>query len=169
MIAKATIEDIPQIVDLLNSAYRGEDSKKGWTTEADLIAGQQRTDAANVTEVMNQPGSIILKYTNEEGEIIGTMNLQQQERGLYLGMFAVSPVLQGAGIGKQLLRAADDYAKEVSVATIYMSVVSVRKELIGWYKRHGYAETGERKPFVEDEVTGRHLQPLEFITLEKNI
>ena len=169
MIAKATIEDIPQLVALLNSAYRGEGSKQGWTTEADLIAGEQRTDITTVKEVMNQPGSIILKYTNEEGEIIGTVNLQQHERGLYLGMFAVSPVLQGGGIGKQLLKAADEYAKEVSVATIYMSVVSVRKELIDWYKRHGYAETGERKPFVEDEITGKHLQKLEFITLEKNI
>ena len=169
MIAKATIEDIPQLVALLNSAYRGESSKQGWTTEADLIAGEQRTDIATVKEVMDQPGSIILKYTNEEGEIIGTVNLQQHKRGLYLGMFAVSPVLQGGGIGKQLLKAADEYAKEVSVATIYMSVVSVRKELIDWYKRHGYAETGERKPFVEDEITGKHLQKLEFITLEKNI
>jgi ribosomal protein S18 acetylase RimI-like enzyme len=169
MIAKATIEDIPQLVTLLNSAYRGEDSKQGWTTEADLIAGEQRTDAASVTEVLNQPGSVILKYTDEKGQIIGTVNLQVHERGLYLGMFAVSPVLQGGGIGKQLLKAADDYAKEVSVATIYMSVVSVRKELIDWYKRHGYTETGERKAFVEDEVTGKHLQPLEFLILEKNI
>ena len=169
MIAKAAIEDVPQIVDLLNSAYRGEGSKQGWTTEADLIAGDQRTDAATVTEVLNKPGSIILKYTNENAEIIGTVNLQLHDRGLYLGMFAVSPALQGAGIGKKLLKAADDYAKEVSVATIYMWVVSVRKELIDWYKRHGYAETGERKPFVEDEITGKHLQKLEFITLEKNI
>jgi ribosomal protein S18 acetylase RimI-like enzyme len=169
MIAIATLKDIPQLVDLLNSAYRGESSKQGWTTEADLIAGEQRTDAASVTEVLTKPGSIILTYTNDKGQIIGTVNLQQHERGLYLGMFAVSPVQQGGGIGKQLLKAADDYAKKVSVATIYMSVISVRKELIDWYKRHGYAETGERKPFVEDEVTGKHLQPLEFIILEKNI
>ena len=169
MIAKATIEDIPQIVALLNSAYRGENSKQGWTTEADLIAGEQRTDVASVTQVINQPGSIILKYTNENNQIIGTVNLQEHERGFYLGMFAVSPVLQGGGIGKQLLKAADEYAKNAGAATIYMAVVSVRKELIDWYKRHGYAETGERKPFVEDAITGKHLQPLEFITLEKNI
>lgn len=169
MIAKATIEDIPQLVALLNSAYRGEDSKKGWTTEADLIAGEQRTDATSVTQVLNQPGSVILKYTDEKKQIIGTVNLQEHDRGLYLGMFAVSPILQGGGIGKQLLKAADEYAKNVGAATIYMSVVSVRKELIDWYKRHGYAETGERKPFVEDDITGKHLQPLEFITLEKNI
>jgi ribosomal protein S18 acetylase RimI-like enzyme len=169
MIAIATTEDIPQIVHLLNSAYRGESSRKGWTTEADLIAGDRRTDAASVAIVMNQPGSIILKYTNDEGEIIGTVNLQQHERGVYLGMFAVSPNQQGGGIGKQLLNAADAHAKNIAAEKIYMSVISVRKELIDWYKRHGYVETGERKPFVEDDITGKHLQPLEFIILEKNI
>jgi ribosomal protein S18 acetylase RimI-like enzyme len=169
MIAQAVQEDIPLIVDLLNSAYRGERSQKGWTTEAHLIAGDVRTDEADVLKVFQQPGSVILKYVNDAGEIIGTVNLQQHERGIYLGMFAVNPHLQGGGIGKQLLKAADDHAKKVGSATIYMSVISVRTELIDWYKRHGFAETGERKPFVQDNLTGRHLQPLEFLILEKQI
>lgn len=169
MIAQAVKEDIPFIVDLLNSAYRGERSQKGWTTEAHLIAGDVRTDEADVLKVFQQAGSIILKYINDAGDIIGTVNLQQHERGIYLGMFAVNPCLQGAGIGKQLLKAADEYAKTVGIATIYMSVISVRSELIEWYKRHGYAETGERKPFIQDNLTGTHLQPLEFLILEKQI
>lgn len=169
MIAQAVKEDIPFIVDLLNSAYRGERSQKGWTTEAHLIAGDVRTDEADVLKVYEQPGSIILKYTNDAGEIIGTVNLQQHERGVYLGMFAVNPNVQGGGIGKQLLKAADEHAKTIGSATIYMSVISVRSELIDWYKRHGYAETGERKPFVQDNLTGTHLQPLEFLILEKQI
>ncbi len=169
MISQAVKEDIPQIVDLLNSAYRGERSQKGWTTEAHLIAGDVRTDEADVLNVFQQPGSVILKYTTDAGEIIGTVNLQQHKRGVYLGMFAVNPNLQGGGIGKQLLKAADEHAKKVGSATIYMSVISVRSELIDWYKRHGYAETGERKPFVQDNLTGTHLQPLEFLILEKQI
>lgn len=169
MISQAVKEDIPQIVDLLNSAYRGKRSQKGWTTEAHLIAGDVRTDEADVLNVFQHPGSVILKYTNDAGEIIGTVNLQQHKRGVYLGMFAVNPNLQGGGIGKQLLKAADEHAKKVGSATIYMSVISVRSELIDWYKRHGYAETGERKPFVQDNLTGTHLQPLEFLILEKQI
>ncbi len=169
MIAQAVKQDIPFIVDLLNSAYRGERSQKGWTTEAHLIAGDVRTDEADVLKVFQQPGSVILKYTNDASEIVGTVNLQQHDRGVYLGMFAVSPNLQGGGIGKQLLKAADEHAKKVGSATIYMSVISVRNELIDWYKRNGYAETGERKPFVEDNLTGRHLQLLEFMILEKQI
>ena len=169
MIEQATIEDAMQIVQLLNSAYRGETSKQGWTTEADLIAGERRTDEATVINVMNQPGSIILKYMNDRGEIIGTVNLQQHGNRLYLGMFSVSPHLQGGGIGKELLKYSELHAKAVNCSSIYMSVISVRSELIDWYKRHGYVDTGERKLFAEDDLTGRHLQKLEFAILEKYI
>lgn len=169
MIELATTADAKQIEQLLNSAYRGESSRKGWTTEADLIAGERRTDEASVIAVMNQPGSVVLKYTDDQGAIIGTVNLQKHENRLYLGMFSVSPDLQGGGIGKQLLKAAEDYAHKVQCGSIYMSVISVRKELIDWYKRNGYAETGERKAFIEDDLTGKHLQPLDFLILEKFI
>lgn len=169
MIEQATATDAKQIVQLLNSAYRGESSKQGWTTEADLIAGERRTDEATLVAVMNQPGSVILKYTNDDGEIIGTVNLQQHGNRLYLGMFSVSPNLQGGGIGKQLLKAAEAHAKTVNCSSIYMSVISVRAELMDWYKRHGYVDTGERKPFAEDKLTGRHLQNLQFAVLEKDI
>lgn len=165
-ISFATLADITAVKDLLNNAYRGEASKQGWTTEADLIAGDTRTNDELLKQVLEQAGSVILIYKEEE-KIIGCVNLQQQGSRLYLGMFSVSPQLQGAGIGKQLLQAAEAYALHIHCTAIYMSVISVRTELIDWYKRHGYIDTGERKPFAEDGVTGKHLQPLEFMILEK--
>ena len=45
-ISFASVSDIISIKDLLNTAYRGEESKQGWTTEADLIAGDIRADEA---------------------------------------------------------------------------------------------------------------------------
>lgn len=168
-ISKATVADAAKLVHLLNSAYRGESSRQGWTTEAHLIAGDVRTNEATVIDVINQPGSAILKCTDEQDQIIGTVNLQKHGNRLYLGMFSVSPALQGGGIGKKLLAAAEDHAKAVDCNIIYMSVISVRTELIDWYKRNGYTDTGERKPFVEDDITGKHLQKLEFAILEKTI
>lgn len=168
-IAIAGIADIPAVTGLLNIAYRGEASKQGWTTEADLITGEIRTDENMVQEVIQQPCSVILKYTNDEQHITGCMNLQQHGDKLYLGMFSVSPQLQGGGIGKQLLKAAEEYALHLQCKTIYMSVISVRIELINWYKRHGYKDTGERKPFAEDGLTGKHLQAMEFMILEKTL
>lgn len=168
-ISKATVADAAQLVDLLNSAYRGDSSKQGWTTEAHLIAGNVRTNETTVIEVINQLGSVILKCTDEQNHIIGTVNLQKHHHKLYLGMFSVSPSSQGGGIGKKLLVAAEDYAREAECSMIYMTVISVRTELIDWYKRHGYVDTGERKPFIEDDVSGQHLQKLEFAVLEKTI
>lgn len=163
----ATHADITTISNLLNSAYRGESSRQGWTTEADLIAGEQRADEAMVKEVLDMPGSVILVYQDEQKEITGCVNLQQHGHRIYLGMFSVTPKLQGGGIGKILLHASEDYAKQVGCLSIYMSVISVRTELINWYIRHGYVDTSERKPFAEDGKTGRHLRELEFMILEK--
>jgi ribosomal protein S18 acetylase RimI-like enzyme len=166
-ISIATVQDIPALLGLLNNAYRGDASKKGWTTEAHLIAGNVRSDEATVKKVIEQPGSVMLVCSNGENEIAGCVNLQQHGSKIYLGMFAVNPLLQGGGIGKRLLHAAEEYAFSVHCNCIYMTVISVREELINWYKRHGYKDTGERKPFEDDGTAGRHLQALEFMVLEK--
>lgn len=163
----AGLKDIEALIKLLNNAYRGEGSKKGWTTEADLIAGEIRTNEIMLHDVIQKQGSVILKYLKGYGDIVACVNLQKHGSRLYLGMFSVSPELQGAGIGKKILLASEEYAKHTGCASIYMSVISVRDELINWYKRHGYIDTGEKKPFHEDEITGKHLQPLEFMIMEK--
>ena len=163
----ATAADITAITHLLNSAYRGESSKQGWTTEAHLIAGNTRTNESSVKEVMGQQDSVMLKYTDEQSQVTGCVNLQQHGDKVYLGMLSVAPQLQGAGIGKKLLQAAEEYTLQVNGKAVYMTVISVRTELINWYERYGYKDTGERKPFVEDDVSGTHLQPLEFMVMEK--
>jgi len=169
-IQYANIGDVADIVQLLNNAYRGEASKRGWTTEAHLIGGNVRTDEADVLEAIERPGSSMLKYLDEStGQILGCVNLQKHESKIYLGMFAVNPGTQGLGIGKKLLKASEAFAVSVNCHAIYMTVITQRKELIDWYCRHGYSDTGERKPFVEDAVSGPHLQPLDFMILEKSI
>ena len=161
------ISDIADLTSLLNSAYRGEASKKGWTTEENLISGDVRTNAAAMLTMMQNENSVMLKYNNDKQEMIGCVNLQEEDNKIYLGMLSVSPHLQGLGIGKYLLKAAEEYAQQLQCSVIYMTVISLRTELISWYNRHGYRDTGERKPFKEDISTGRHLQPLEFAVLEK--
>ncbi len=168
-ISISDTNDIPALVALLNSAYRGESSKKGWTTEADLLHGEFRTDDAALTEAITHPSASILKCTDNSGNIIGCVYLEKQERGLYLGMFAVDPEMQGGGIGKQILAAAEVHAIKQGSSAIFMSVISVRHELIAWYERHGYRKTGETKPFPADERYGIPTQQLEFVILEKQL
>ena len=167
-ISKATLADIPQLNVLVNSAYRGESSKKGWTTEADLLGGI-RTDEDVLTSLITKENSVMLLYKNDTG-LVGCVNLQHHDDKVYLGMLTVDPELQGGGVGKILLKAAEDYAKETGCTKIYMTVISIRKELIAWYERHGYKDTGERKPFpMDDPKFGLPKMQLEFIVMEKAI
>lgn len=167
-ISIAGVADIPDIVRLLNMSYRGESSRKGWTTEADLISGEVRTNEENLSQVMLEPGSVILKYV-ENGDLLACVNLKKHGDRIYLGMFSVVPDLQGGGIGKKMLQAAEEHAVQLGCRSIYMYVISVRTELIDWYKRKGYVETGELVPFNEDGLTGAHKRKLEFLVLEKKI
>jgi GNAT superfamily N-acetyltransferase len=77
--------------------------------------------------------------------------------------------MQGGGIGKQLLAAADNYARENNCSSIFMNVISLRHELTAWYERHGFRQTNERIPFPSDQQFGIPTQPLEFMIMEKEV
>lgn len=168
MISPTTLQDVPELTILVNSAYRGESSKKGWTTEEHLLGGI-RTDEEDLSALLQKENVTILKYT-ESGKIIGSVYLEKQADKLYLGMLTVSPELQGGGIGKKLMQAAEDFAKEQQLSTVSMTVISVRKELIEYYERRGYKDTGETKPFpMNNPKFGIPKQDLEFIVMEKEL
>lgn len=167
-ISKAILADATAINNLVNSAYRGEGSKQGWTTEADLLDGT-RIDEDALCDLIQKPDTTILLY-KEEDTLLGCVELRKDGTKLYLGMLSVQPNTQGKGIGKKLLAAAEVYAHEHGCPKIFMTVISVRQELIDWYIRHGYQLTGESKPFVvPNSRWGLPKQQLEFVVLEKLI
>lgn len=167
-ITPATLTDVPELVVLINSAYRGESSKKGWTTEANLISGQ-RIDDEGLTEQMRDPNAVILKHINEDGLITGCVYLQKRGEKLYLGMLTVSPTLQANGLGRKLLTAAENYTRNINYHTITMTVITTRNELLEWYERRGYAKTGEVIPLNITERNGILNQPVEMFKLEKTV
>lgn len=168
MITKATVQDVKSLNTLINSAYRGESSKKGWTTEANILEGLRTTEEELSDTILN-PKNTILKFT-ENDQIIGCVLLIEKEQELYLGMLTVSPELQNSGVGKKLLQQAEIHAQGLLLTKIAMTVISVRSELIAWYKRNGYEDTGAREPFPASDV---HIpiteEPLEFIVMKKRI
>lgn len=162
----AQIADITALELLVNSAYRGESSRKGWTTEADLLDGI-RTHPEQLMQQITAEDSVMLVITDETGKIIACVYLQDKAPLLYLGMLTVQPDLQAAGIGKRLLAASEAYAQWLGRTGIQMTVISVRSALIDWYQRRGYQLTGERMPFPEHLALGIPKQSLEFVVLEK--
>jgi GNAT superfamily N-acetyltransferase len=146
IFSDATASDVTTIVGLVESAYRGDVSRKGWTTEADLLDGQ-RTDPVGVAEIITKPLSRVL-LGRVEGELLACCHLEKLGDACYFGMFSVAPNLQGGGIGKQMVNEAERIARaEWQCIKMEMTVISVRNELIEWYERRGYRRTGVYKPF----------------------
>lgn len=144
---RAIAADVEAVVALTESAYRGDASRAGWTTEADFLDGQ-RTDVADVSGLVARDDARIV-LAERDGELLASCLIERQPGGDgYFGMFSVRPDLQNAGIGRALLAEAERIARdEWHCKRMRMSVISIRDSLIAWYERRGYRRTGEYKPF----------------------
>ncbi len=166
---KGGIADAGRIADLVNSAYRDESSKLGWTTEADLIGGQ-RTDAGEVKTLIGEKDSIFILCMSGD-ELIASVHVERQDDHAIIGMLTVKPDLQGKGIGKRLLDEAEKRADEAwKVGKFRMAVLTFRDSLIEFYERRGYRRTGLYEPFPSDPKFGiPKVSGLRFEWLEKHV
>ncbi|MFD7587847.1 GNAT family N-acetyltransferase [Kitasatospora sp. NPDC059811] len=164
----ATLADVPALVELVESAYRGDASRAGWTTEADLLEGQ-RTDAEGVAAVIGRSDGVLL-VAERDGQLVACCQLEHRGDRAYFGMFSVRPGLQGGGLGRAVLAEAERLAgEEWGVGELEMTVIEQRADLIAWYERRGFRRTGVFTPFpYGDERFGVPLRPdLRFEKLTK--
>ena len=166
---EANIEHVEQLTLLINSAYRGESSRLGWTTEADFLEGR-RTDNEEIQRLLTDTDSMIMSCDCQT-ELIGSVHLHKIGHEVHIGMLAVSPPLQGRGIGKQLLQVAEQTAiQKWSIKRFVMSVIPHRGELIAFYERRGYQRTGISKPFpIKPSLWTPKVANLKLELLEKLI
>ena len=170
LICDAREEDAGEIARLANRAYRGDASRSGWTTEADLLGGQ-RTDREMILEMMD---SADFRLLWEGPTLLGTVELEPiNEATVEIGMFAVEPSRQGEGIGNRLLSDAETVAhQQLGRTQLRMYVLHQRDDLIAYYQRRGYRETGKTAPFPESESQrfgNPRVDDLWFVVLEKSL
>ena len=166
----ATEHDIPALIDLVTSAYRGDASRQGWTTEADLLDGQ-RIDADMLRADLAQPQSVVL-LAEDGPRLVACAHVGVEDGAGYFGMFSVDPMAQGGGIGKVVLAEAERIAREdLRVPVMRMTVIDVRDELIAFYERRGYHRTGIHKPFPYGDARFGipRRDDLRFEVLEKDL
>lgn len=173
----ARMAELPEIARLVNSAYRGEDARQGWTSESDLLDGQ-RTDPTSLAEELagSNPSTILVLREAATDPILACVFLEKvpAEDGsahCYLGMLTVSPALQARGLGRALVEEAENYARGWGARRMVMTVISVRDALIAWYERRGYVRTGETKPFPygDDRFGLPRRDDLVFVVFEKRL
>ena len=167
-ILPATLADVPALAALINQAYRGEASPQSWTNEAHLLSGS-RINEAQLREMLLAPDALLLKRVDVATSLTGCVYLQRPGAWLYLSMLAVAPAAQAQGVGRQLLAAAEAYARQRGCRRIKMSVLSARPELLAWYERHGYQRTGVAEAFPDTTVFGQPQEPLTLLELEKMV
>lgn len=158
-IRPATLDDVPALADLVERAYRGEESRAGWTSEVDVIGGR-RTDEAQLRALVAAPDGTVL-VGEQDGRIVATCQVQRHGPGIaYFGTFAVEPTIQGNGLGRRMLTAAADHARDAFDATeLEITVVAQQSALIAWYGRLGFVPTGETRPFPSDPDGATPLVP----------
>ncbi|MEO7065932.1 MAG: GNAT family N-acetyltransferase [Rhodanobacter sp.] len=142
----ANAADVAAVVALVESAYRGDSGRRGWTTESDLLDGR-RTDVEAVSGLLQHADDCVL-LAESAGQLVASCHIQRQGEWGYFGMFAVDPAQQGGGVGKQVLAEAERLAHERwHCHGMRMTVIEQRTELLAWYLRRGYQRTGEHQPF----------------------
>lgn len=164
----ATHQDVEAAVALINSAYRGDSSRAGWTTEADILGGQ-RTDPDTLRSLLDAPGQRLL-LAEDEGRLVGAVHLADEDDGsLYFGMLTVRPDTQASGVGKALLAEIGQVAHRQGAWRIRMTVIHLRTELMAYYERRGFARTGRVVPFpMHDPKYGEPKVPhIELIEMAK--
>ena len=167
----ATHDDLSALHALIESAYRGDSARAGWSHEADLLDGQ-RTDLAALEDILCDAAQHMLVLRDNEVLRACVMLTDKGEGLAYLGMLTVDPRRQSAGLGRMILAAAEDHAAaQFGARRVEMTVIAQRDELIAWYERRGYARTGERRPFpAHDPRFGLPRRgDLEFVVLEKRL
>ena len=149
----ATAADVAKVIALVESAYRGDASRAGWTTEADFLDGR-RTGPDDIEAILARPQSRLLLAERDStavgkaAELLACAHVAVEDGAGYFGMFSVNPALQGGGIGKIVLAEAERIAREEwQCPAMRMTVIDIREELIAFYERRGYRRTGIKKPF----------------------
>ena len=173
MYVPTTDDDVPDIVSLMNRAYRGSGSSVGWSTEAAYLSGDRITSDLLRADLRAKPEAVLLKWIEPpSGKLSGCVWLEPLGDHIwYLGSLTIDPDRQNGGLGRTLLAAAEQWVREHGGTRVRMTVVNVRDALVAWYLRRGYHRTGETEPFpYGDDRFGTPLRDdLSFSVLEKEL
>lgn len=148
----ATESDLPALTALINAAFKVE----AFFIERDrLTLDEARAYFAN--------GRFLL--AKENNALAGVVYVELRGDRSYLGLLSVDPTLQRSGLGRRLMAAAEEFAREMGSHHMDLSVINLRTELPPFYRKLGYSEAGTAP--IHDHMKERVKQPCHFIRMSK--
>ncbi|KAK1598207.1 acetyltransferase [Colletotrichum navitas] len=162
-------EDAPKLQQLVQAAFRAEDSRADWT--ADMRLGRSfHYSVEEVLTTINNPDAAIIMASDQNGVLLGSIGIIKCNDSLArFAMLSVDPEQQRGGIGRQVLTYAEDFARNWNLKTFGLNALSSREKLVEWYERCGYKKSGETSPFPVDRFHQLDLpKDLCFVELEKD-
>lgn len=172
IIREAIFDDILQIEILIETGYRREEARKGWTHEIDILSGD-RLDKGEIEGLFNKSNVKFFVAIDETSKVQGVISVTKDGDWIEFGKFAVNPILQGLGIGKMLIKTVEEFVKnQWNSNVLLLSVISTRKELIEFYKRIGFKETGQEIDFIKIHpkvILKNGVKELKVLIMKKNI
>lgn len=168
-IRNAKIDDVAQLVELINLAYRAQ-SERSWTTEKAFVDGTRITNE-QLNGDLSRSNFKLFVGENEQGLLVACIGLSLDHNSVEIGTFAIDSSVQNSGFGKEILAYAEQYIVQnhPSVSYFLMYVLDVRSELIAYYQRRGYQITGHTEPYPVNANVGQPLVPIQLIEMKKKI
>lgn len=164
----ATSADVGAIHALVERVYRGPEARAGWTSEADLLS-QPRTSAAEVAGLIADDDHRFV-LGEREGKLIACAMIERRDKTGYFGMLSVDPAVQTAGIGRALLAQLEASARTLwNCSSMTLSVINLRHELIAWYERRGYVQTGGHYPFPFEQHPASGRDDFDVLEMRKTL
>lgn len=147
----ATSEDAEALTRVINAAFRNAEA---------FLLDRDRVDGETVRSFLKQ-GEFLL--AEDAGELVGCVYVERRGERAYLGLLAVDPQRQKAGVGSMLMDGAEKHCTKAGCRVMDIRIVSVRRELPVFYQRRGYVETGT-EPFPAEIST---KIPCHFVKMSK--
>jgi predicted N-acetyltransferase YhbS len=151
VIRPATVLEVGAVARLINLAFE---------VERFFVTGD-RIREADVNARMTSGAFLVADLG--DGGIIGCVYAEQRVDGRgYIGLLAVDPAHQGSGLGRLLMRDAEQHCRQAGCTEVFITVVNLRTELAPLYRSLGYREQGTA-PFTDE----RAITDCHFIIMAK--
>jgi len=150
----ATTSDAPALTRLINSAYR---------VEAFFIIGDRITQPEVLTRIEGDHSDFLVVDAPTAGGLNGAVYVERRADQGYFGLLSVDPDVQGTGLGRLLVEAAEAHCRAAGCRALEIDIVNLRTELPSFYSKFGFTPVGVT-PFP---APGKLKQPVHLVQLRK--